>query len=327
MMMTKIVVLDGYTLNPGDMDWSALEKLGDLTVYDYTSADQIIGRAEGADIVLTNKTPLNAKTLTTLTQLKYIGVLATGYNVVDVQAASEHRITVTNIPAYSTYSVAQLVFAFILELCHHVQLHSDAVFAGDWSNNRDFCFWRAPLIELHDKTIGIIGYGTIGRQVARIAHAFGMNICVHSRTRPADLDPGFADWVDLDTLLKQSDIISLHCPLTPETQGLICENQLRKMKSSAFLINTSRGGVIVEQDLADALNNQIIAGAGLDVLSQEPPPSDNPLLSAKNCLITPHIAWATQEARTRLMKLAVENVSSFLNNKPLNIINPVKKQQ
>jgi len=316
----KIVVLDGYTLNPGDLSWDGLKDLGDVTIYDYTPADQIVARAQGAEILFTNKTPLMADTLAQLDKLTYIGVLATGYNVVDVKAAAARGVAVTNNPTYGTSSVAQMVFALLLELCHHVQLHSDAVRAGEWSESRDFCFWKTPLVELQGKTIGIVGFGRIGRQVARIADAFGMRILAQDKFQgPA---PDLADfrWAELDELLAQSDVVSLHCPLFPDTAGLINQETLARMKPSAFLINTSRGGLIVDQDLSDALNRNQIAGAALDVLSVEPPPADNPLLKAKNILITPHISWATGEARARLMGIAVDNLKAYLAGKPVNVI-------
>jgi len=318
----KIVVLDGYTLNPGDLNWQGFEELGSLEVYDRTEPSLILKRAQDAALLLTNKTPLTAETLKQLTSLRYIGVLATGYNVVDVKAAKELGIPVANIPTYGTASVAQFAFALLLELCHNVRLHADAVRAGEWSSNKDWCFWKSPLIELAGKTIGIVGFGRIGREVGAIAHAMGMRILAHDavRTNPPDYD-GFG-WVSLEELLKESDVVSLHCPLFPETQGLINTERLALMKPTAFLLNNSRGPLIVDQDLADALNAGKIAGAAVDVLSVEPPPANNPLLSAKNCLVTPHISWATKEARSRLMGLAVENAKAFLAGKPQNIVNP-----
>ena len=316
----KIVVLDGYTLNPGDLSWDGLKDLGDVTIHDYTPADQIVARARGAEILFTNKTPLTAATLAQLNKLTYIGVLATGYNVVDVKAAAARGVAVTNIPTYGTSSVAQMVFALLLELCHHVQLHSDAVRGGEWSASRDFCFWKTPLVELQGKTIGIVGFGRIGRQVAKIADAFGMRVLAQDKFQgPA---PDLADfrWAELDELLAQSDVVSLHCPLFPDTAGLINQETLARMKPSTFLINTSRGGLIVDQDLSDALNRNQIAGAALDVLSVEPPPADNPLLKAKNILVTPHISWATAEARARLMGIAVDNLKAYLAGKPVNVI-------
>jgi len=318
----KIVVLDGYTLNPGDLNWQGFEELGSLEVYDRTEPSLILKRAQDAALLLTNKTPLTAETLKQLTSLRYIGVLATGYNVVDVKAAKELGIPVANIPTYGTASVAQFAFALLLELCHNVRLHADAVRAGEWTSNKDWCFWKSPLIELAGKTIGIVGFGRIGREVGAIAHAMGMRILAHDavRTNPPDYD-GFG-WVSLEELLKESDVVSLHCPLFPETQGLINTERLALMKPTAFLLNNSRGPLIVDQDLADALNAGKIAGAAVDVLSVEPPPANNPLLSAKNCLVTPHISWATKEARFRLMGLAVENAKAFLAGKPQNIVNP-----
>ncbi|MCK9252906.1 MAG: D-2-hydroxyacid dehydrogenase [Clostridiales bacterium] len=316
----KIVVLDGYTLNPGDLSWDGLKDLGDVTIHDYTPTDQIVARAQDAEILFTNKTPLTAATLAQLDKLTYIGVLATGYNVVDVKAAAARGVAVTNIPTYGTSSVAQMVFALLLELCHHVQLHSDAVRGGEWSASRDFCFWKTPLVELQGKTIGIVGFGRIGRQVAKIADAFGMRVLAQDKFQgPA---PDLADfrWAELDELLAQSDVVSLHCPLFPDTAGLINQETLARMKPSAFLINTSRGGLIVDQDLSDALNRNQIAGAALDVLSVEPPPADNPLLKAKNILVTPHISWATAEARARLMGIAVDNLKAYLAGKPVNVI-------
>ena len=318
--MTRIVVLDGYTLNPGDLSWDGLRALGSLTVYEHTPEDLVVRRAADADVLFTNKTPLTAAALEKLDKLRYIGVLATGYNVVDVKTAAGRGIVVTNIPTYGTRSVAQMVFALLLELCHHVQEHSDAVKSGEWTKSRDFCFWKAPLIELADKTIGIVGFGPIGRQVAAIADALGMRILAHDKfqgTAPAIRN---FRWATLEALLREADVISLHCPLFPDTAGLINKDSIAQMKPSAFLINTSRGGLIIDQDLADALNSGRIAGAGLDVLSVEPPPPDNPLLQADHCLITPHISWATAEARTRLMAIAVDNLKAFLNDQPVNVI-------
>ncbi len=317
----KIVVLDGYTLNPGDLSWNKMEQLGNLTIYERTAADKVYERAKDAAIVLTNKTPLSPEVINKLPSLKYIGVLATGYNVVDVEAAKQKGILVTNVPGYGPSSVAQLTFALLLELCQHVQRHSDAVMEGKWARSADWCFWDYPLVELAGKTIGIIGFGTIGQKVADIATAFGMKIVGESRTQSDQSHRKNFKWVSLEDLFQVSDVISIHCPLTPETKGLINKGTLQKMKPSTFLLNTSRGPIIVDQDLADALNNNVIAGAGIDVLSTEPPPIDNPLFKAKNCLITPHLAWATKEARTRLMNSVVENVSAFLSGKPVNVVN------
>ncbi len=316
----KIVVLDGYAMNPGDLSWEGLKALGDVVIHGRTAPEDILSRSAGATALLTNKTPLSADTLKKLPDLKYIGVLATGYNIVDVAAAKAQGVVVTNIPDYSTTSVAQLVFMFMLEHCHHAQAHSDAVRSGRWASNPDFSFWDYPLIELAGKTLGIIGFGRIGMQVADIAAAFGMNVLGYSRRQTDQSARRNFRWASIDELLEQSDVISLHCPLTPETAGLINRDTIAKMKRTAFLINTSRGPVIAEQDLADALNAGRIAGAGVDVLSAEPPKADNPLLSAKNCLITPHFGWATYEARVRLMDIAVNNLKSFLGGNPVNTV-------
>lgn len=317
----RIVVLDGYGLNPGDMSWEPLKELGETLIYDRTPDDLIIERAGEAEIIITNKTPITEDTLSKLPNLKYVGILATGYNIVDISAANKRNVVVTNIPAYSTDSVGQMVFALLLELCHHVKDHSDAVRRGDWSTNKDFTFWNYPLIELAGKNIGIIGFGKIGQKVADIAQVFGMNILAYSRTETDQSHRSNFKWVEtLDELLKVSDVVSLHCPLFEETRGLINKESLRKMKNTAFLINTSRGPVVVEEDLAQALNDGVVAGAGLDVLSKEPPEQDNPLLKAKNCIITPHIAWATNEARERLMSIALNNIKAFLDKNPINII-------
>ncbi|MCF8454056.1 MAG: D-2-hydroxyacid dehydrogenase [Pedobacter sp.] len=317
----KLVVLDGYTLNPGDLNWEEIKKIGDLEVHDRTPESQIVERCQGAEIIFTNKTPLREPILSQLPDLKYIGVLATGYNVVDVDYAKTRGIAVANVPGYGTASVVQMTFALLLELCQHVQNHSDSVRQGDWAASPDFCYWNYPLIELEGKTIGIIGFGSIGQKVADIATAFGMNIIGFSRTRSDQSHRKNFKWAELNELLKESDVVSVHCPLFPETQGIINKDSLRLMKRTAFFLNTSRGPLMVDQDLADALNEGIIAGAGIDVLSVEPPSADNPLFKAKNCLITPHIAWATKEARSRLMGIAENNLSSFLNQKPINIVN------
>ncbi|SEL96867.1 D-2-hydroxyacid dehydrogenase [Parapedobacter koreensis] len=317
----KIVILDGYTLNPGDLTWEGLEKHGELKVYDRTAKDEIEERAKGAEVVLTNKVPLSEEVLDKLPDLKYIGVLATGYNIVDTDHAKKKSIVVTNVPGYGTTSVVQLTFALLLELCHRVQRHSDAVAEGKWSRSPDFCFWDYPLIELLGKTMGIIGFGDIGQKVADIATAFGMNILGYSRTETDQSHRKNFQWVSLDELFQQSDVVSIHCPLTPQTSGLINHITLAKMKKTAFLLNTSRGPIVNEADLATALNDGKIAGAGLDVLATEPPPSDNPLFAAKNCLITPHIAWATKEARSRLMEIVVSNFVAYLGGNPVNVVN------
>jgi glycerate dehydrogenase len=316
----KIVVLDGYCLNPGDLNWDALRAIGDVDLHDRTPPAEAESRARGAHIVLTNKTPLPAAVLERLPDLRYIGVLATGYNIVDVAAAARLGITVANIPTYGTASVAQFVFALLLELCHNVKLHSDAVRAGEWSRNPDWSFWKAPLMELAGKTIGIVGFGRIGCAVGRIADAFGMRVLAND-TYQGDT-PGWRGfrWVGLEDLLRESDVVSLHSPLFPETKGMINTRTLALMKPSAFLINTSRGPLVVDQDLADALNAGTLAGAAVDVLSVEPPAESNPLLSARNCLVTPHIAWATREARARLMEIAIQNITAFLSGTPQNVI-------
>ena len=317
----KIVILDGYTMNPGDLSWDGLKELGELAVYDRTSPDQVYERAAGADVLLINKAVLGGDMLKRLPELKYVGVLATGYNVIDLDEATRHGITVTNVPAYSTDSVAQMTFALILELCLHVQRHSDSVMAGNWSSCPDFSYREYPLIELASKTLGIIGYGNIGRKVCQIACKFGMEVIVAESSRKNYPSQKNISRVGLPQLLSQSDIVSIHCPLTPETRGMINIDNLRLMKPSAFLINTSRGPVVAEKDLALALNEGIIGGAGLDVLSVEPPSPDNPLFNARNCIITPHIAWATLEARKRLIDIAVGNVRAFINGSPINVVN------
>ena len=319
----KIVVLDGYTLNPGDLSWEGLEQIGTTMVYDRTDKSLTLERAEGAEVILTNKTALDSNLLHQLKEkgLCLVGVLATGYNVVDVKAAKELGISVTNVPTYGTASVAQFAFALLLELCHHVQLHSDAVRGGEWSNNIDWCFWKTPLVELAGRTMGIVGFGRIGRQTGEIANAMDMKVIAHDAitTNPPNYE-GFR-WTGVEELLRESDVVSLHCPLFPETEGMINSERLAMMKPTAFLLNNSRGPLIVDQDLADALNSDQIAGAGLDVLSVEPPLEDNPLLKAKNCLVTPHISWATREARSRLMNTVIENVRGFLANSPQNVVN------
>jgi glycerate dehydrogenase len=315
----NIVVLDGYTLNPGDLSWKGLEELAPVTIYDRTEEALIPQRATGAQIVLTNKTPLRAATLRHLPEARYIGVLATGYNIVDVKAARELGITVTNVPAYGTTSVAQFTFALLLELCHQVQLHSDAVRAGEWSRSLDWCFWRTPSVELAGKVMGLVGLGRIGQQVGRIAQAMGMQVVFTGGKHSDGAGQGLRR-LELEDLLRCSDVVSLHCPLSPDTHGMIHAGRLRLMKRSAFLINTSRGPLVVDQDLADALNAEGLAGAAVDVLSVEPPVAENPLLSAKNCLVTPHIAWATREARARLLEAGITNVAAYLQGKPQNVV-------
>jgi len=281
----------------------------------------IVKRAKDAEIIFTNKTLLGEQILNQLPSLKYIGVLVTGYNVVDIKTAKKKKVIVTNVPGYSTASVVQLTFALLLELTLHVQRHSDAVMNGKWAHSADFCFWDYPLIELAGKTLGIIGFGTIGKQVGDVATAFGMNIIVNSRHRTSPSHHPSFKWAEVPELLQQSDVVSIHCALMPETKGLLNKESLKQMKSSAFLLNTSRGPIIVDEDLADALNNDVIAGAGIDVLSVEPPQKDNLLFKAKNCIITPHIAWATKEARSRLIDFTVNNLSAFVQGNPVNVVN------
>jgi glycerate dehydrogenase len=314
----KIVVLDGYTLNPGDISWDGLKKFGDVVIYDRTPTEKIVERALEAQIVFTNKTPINEEALDSLTSLKFIGVLATGYNIVNIDAAKARGIVVANVPGYGTTSVVQLTFALLLELCHHVQRHSDAVRQGKWASSADWSFWDYPLMELAGKTIGIIGFGRIGQQVGDVATSFGMSIIGNSRHWSDQSQRKNFRWAEIPELLSQSDVVSIHCPLLPETKGLINKESIKKMKSCAFLLNTSRGPIIVDEDLADALNNDVIAGAGIDVLSVEPPSKDNPLFKTKNCIITPHIAWATKEARLRLMEITVGNLAAFIDGKPVN---------
>ena len=317
----NIVVLDGFTLNPGDNPWTDVEKLGSVTVYDRTPAELIIERALAADIVLTNKTPLTAETLDQLPSLKFISVLATGYNVVDVQAARERNITVSNVPIYGTDSVAQFTFALLLELCHNVALHDGLVKGGDWTANPDFCFWKTPLVELVGKKMGIVGFGRIGRRVARLADALGMEILAYDMVHSDVADYVSFRWADIDELFKEADVVSLHCPQTADNAGFVNAALLKTMKPSSFFINTARGALVNEQDLAQALNEGVLAGAAVDVVSSEPIAADNPLLSAKNCLITPHIAWATLEARRRLMQTTAGNVAAFIESSPVNVVN------
>ncbi len=319
----KIVVLDGYTLNPGDLSWDALKALGDCTVYDRTSLTdtaEIISRIGSAQIVFTNKTPLTREILAAC-NVKYIGVLATGYNVVDTAAAKELNIPVTNVPDYSTAAVAQAAFALLLEICNRVAHHSQAVHAGRWTNSPDFCFWDYPLIELAGKTMGIIGYGRIGQTTAKLAQAFGMKVIAFAPSRQVGTKLGDCSFVDLDTLFASSDVIALHCPLFPSTQGIICAETIAKMKDGVIILNNGRGGLVVETDLRAALDSGKVAAAGVDVASSEPIKSDNPLLGAKNCFITPHISWASKESRTRLMNIAVDNLKAWLAGNPVNVVN------
>ena len=313
----KIIVLDGYGLNPGDLTWKGFEELGELTVYDRTSPSELLERAAGAEALVTNKTLITSENMDALPDLKYIGVLATGYNVVDIDAAKARGIVVTNIPAYSTASVAQMVFAHILNITQRVGYYADENKQGRWTKNADFCYWDTHLVELQGKKMGIVGFGNIGQATARIAQAFGMEVCVYS-SKPQFALPSGIKKMELDELFRECDVVSLHCPLTPDTKEMVNANRLSKMKPNAILINTGRGPLINEQDLADALNEGKIAAAGLDVLSVEPSVEGNPLLGARNCFITPHIAWATLEARTRLMDIAVQNLKSYLKGQIVN---------
>jgi glycerate dehydrogenase len=316
----RIVILDGHAINPGDLSWDALRDLGSLEVFDRTAEELIVPRARDAEAVLTTRTPLSAQTLKQLKQLRYVGAMFTGYEEIDLEAAHDLNIVVTNVPTYSTASVAQLVFALLLEHCHHVALHNAATHAGEWSRSADFGFWKTPLIELQGKTMGIVGLGRIGRQVGEIAAAMGMRVIAVNATRTnAPQWPGFR-WCNLDELLRAADVISLHCPLLPETRGMINAASLSKMKPGAFLINTSRGPLVVEQDLAYALNDGRLSGAAVDVLSEEPPSPDNPLLHAKNCIVTPHMAWATKEARMRLIESVVANLRAFQESHAVNVV-------
>jgi glycerate dehydrogenase len=316
----NIVVLDGYTLNPGDLRWEALKALGQCSIYDRTPPELVIERAREAEVALTNKTVLTRDAIVVLPRLKYIGVLATGYNVVDIAAARERGIPVTNVPDYGTPSVAQHTFALLLELASKVGHHAQTVRESRWVRSPDFCYWDSALVELQGLVFGVIGFGKIGRAVATLADAFGMHVLVHSRSKPANLPPQF-EFVSLDDLLSRSDVVSLHCPLTPENKQFINTAQLARMKSNAFLLNTSRGPLLDEQAVADALNSGKMGGAALDVLSIEPPKADNPLISAKNCIITPHLAWATRAARARLMNIAVENIHAWMSGSPQNVVN------
>jgi len=317
----RIVVLDGHTLNPGDNPWTEVEKQGDFTVYDRTEPDLIVSRAAGAEIVLTNKTPLFAETLAELPDLRFIAVLATGYNVVDVNAARGRDIPVSNVPVYGTDSVAQFTFALILDLCQQVALHSQAVHDGEWARCPDFCFWKTTLVELAGSKMGIIGFGRIGRRVGELAHAFGMEILAYDAFPGQSPDYGPFAWKTLEKVFAEADVVSLHCPQTPDNAEFVNRRMLELMKPGAFLINAARGGLVNESDLADALNANRIAGAALDVVSTEPIRDDNPLLTAKNCLITPHMAWATLSARRRLMQTTADNVAAFIAGKPTNVVN------
>lgn len=319
----KIVVLDGYTENPGDLSWRELEKLGDVTVYERTSLtdeEEAIRRLEGAEVAITNKTPITRRVMDSCPQLKYISMLATGYNVVDADYARERGIPLSNIPTYGTAAVGQFAIAMLLEICHHVAHHSQSVHEGRWEACADWCYWDYPLIELDGKSMGIIGFGRIGQQTGRIAKALGVKILAYD-SYPNDAGREIAEYVDLDTLLASSDVIALHCPLFPETRGIINRETIAKMKNGVIILNNSRGPLVVEQDLADALNSGKVYAAGVDVVSTEPIRGDNPLLTAKNCIITPHISWAPKESRQRIMDTVVSNVKSYLAGAPANVVN------
>lgn len=317
----KIVVLDGYTENPGDLSWEGLERLGELTVYDRTPADKIAERIGDAEAVYTNKTPISAQTIGQCPNLKFIGVLATGYNVIDTAAAKAAGVIVSNIPTYGTDAVAQYAIALLLELCHHIGEHSDCVKAGEWTHNADWCFWKHPLVELAGKTFGVIGFGRIGQGTAKIAEALGMKVLAYDEYPNKALETDNCKYASLDQLLAQADVISLHCPLFPSTEGIINRDSIAKMKDGVKIINTSRGPLIVEKDLREALDSGKVSGAAVDVVSKEPIREDNPLLGAKNMIITPHIAWAPRESRQRLMDIAVDNLKHFVDGAPQNVVN------
>ena len=317
----KIVVLDGLALNPGDLSWEALEKLGELSVYDRTPPDRVVERIGDADAVFTNKTLVAREHLASCPSVRFVGVLATGYNIVDVAAASEHGIPVCNVPGYGTMAVAQFTTALLLELCHQVGKHSDDARSGNWAKYPDFCYWLNPLVELDGKTLGIVGFGRIGQAFARIAQAFGMAVLACTKHPDQRLESATLRYATLDEIYAQADVISLHCPLQESNRGMINAAAIARMKPGVLLINTARGQLVVEQDLADALNSGRVAGAALDVLSAEPPAADNPLLTARNCLVTPHIAWATKEARARIMATAAENLEKFLGGNARNVVN------
>ena len=317
----KIVVLDGSTLNPGDNPWTGLEELGELTVHERTEPERLLERCAGADVLVTNKVPLRRETIEQLPQLKFITVTATGFDCVDCEAARERQIPVANVPVYGTDSVAQHIFALLLHILHRVDVHDEAVQAGEWAERANFSFWKVPLTELSGKTLGIIGFGRIGREVGKLGHAFGMHVMAASRRREDPPSYPRFEWADLDVLVEQADVISLNCPLTPDTEGLVNCEFLSRCKPSAILINASRGALIAEADLADALKSKQLAAAGVDVVSSEPIQADNPLLGVDNCFITPHLAWATLEARRRLMQVTVDNVAAFIAGEAQNMVN------
>jgi len=314
----KIVVTDGATLNPGDLNWNRLEKLGDCQIYERTAPEETVPRCKSADIAVTNKVVFDRSIIESLPSLKCISVTATGYNIIDVEAARDNNVVVMNVPEYGTPSVAQMAFALLLELTQHVGHHSKTVHKGKWSACNNFCYWDYPLVELGGLKMGIVGFGRIGRRAAKLAKAFGMKVLAYDPISPVDEEG--VEQVNLQTLFSESDVVSLHCPVTAETEEFVNKEHLNKMKKSAFLINTSRGQLVNEQDLADALNSGRIAGAGLDVLSIEPPKADNPLQNAKNCYITPHIAWATKSARERLMNITIDNIEAFIKGTPQNVV-------
>ncbi len=322
MTQRRIVVLDGHTLNPdGDNPWTPIQELGDTTIYPRSEPTQVISRSCDAQVIITNKVELTSETLRQLPKLKFIAVAATGYNIVDVADASERGIAVANVPVYGTDNVAQFTFALLLELCHRIGLHDTSVKNGEWQKSSDWCYWKTPQIELAGRTIGIVGFGRIGRQVGEIAHAFGMNVIACSRANKIPPEfPRFA-WTSLERLFAEADVVSLHCPLTSENAGMVNRQLLSRMKNRAFLINTSRGGLIDESDLAEALNTGVIQGAAVDVLSKEPARADSPLLTARNCIISPHMAWATLEARRRIMRTVAGNITAFEAGNPLNLVN------
>ena len=317
----KIVILDGYTENPGDLSWDGFQALGEVTVYDRTPADQIVSRIGDAEVVIINKTPITEQVLEACPSIKYIGVLATGYNVVDIEAAKKRGIPVSNIPTYGTTAVAQFVFALLLEACHHVWQHNESVKAGKWANQSDFCYWDFPLIELAGKTMGVIGFGRIGQNTAKIAQAFGMKVLAYDEKQNKSLENESLHYASLNEVLENSDVVSLHCPLFPSTKGIINRETIAKMKDGAILINTSRGMLVVEEDLAEALKSGKIYAACADVVSTEPIRPENPLLCCENAILTPHIAWAPKESRARLMNIAVENLKAFLAGSPINVVN------
>lgn len=317
----KIVILDAFTLNPGDLSWNRLKKLGDISVYERTSKDEILKRIGDAEAVFTNKTPITKETFNACPNIKFVGVLATGYNIVDVDAAKDKGIPVCNIPIYGTTAVSQFVFALLLEICHHAWDHNLAVKKGDWTNNIDWCFWNYPLIELADKTMGIIGYGRIGQATGKIARALGMNVVAFDKYQNKDLECESMKYVELDELFSSSDVISLHCPLFPDTEGIINKENIEKCKDGVIIINTSRGGLVVEEDMKAALENGKVSNFAADVVSTEPINMDNSLLGAPNTILTPHIAWAPKESRSRLLNTAIDNLEAFVKGTPINIVN------